>query len=476
MKKKGHDNEGFQHSVPLEIPPLQTSKVNLVYPAPEDDLYDPFSQRPQTLQYSDFGAWAHMVKGGMGTGIMAMPMAFKYGGFVLGLVGTPVVGIVAVHCVCLLVATAQHLYVRARMPAMTMPEVAYYAFKCGPSYLRRQAVYARFFVQAVLFLTYFFTIISYSIFIGAAIQQLVELWVGEAVLDSRVYIAILALPLVPLGQVRQMRQLVPCSVMANICIVVGFGITLYYLLDEAPTLDRVSMGPTAIGIPIFFSTAIYSMEGIGTVMPVENTMRNPGRLGGWNGIATRAMAFVVAIFTAIGVLGYLKFGDLVKGSIVLNLDDAIPAQVVKALLAVAITLTHPLQFYVVCELVGPVVENRVSTPNLRNWAQIGMRITLVTLSLLVAILVPNLELVIALMGAVLFSSLGLLIPAGVHLVSELAQWEDEKLKRPGASMPARVLLTVLKDAVLLTLSLLTTCAGVYSALVDNDSKSDPAQS
>ncbi|KAE8738311.1 hypothetical protein FOCC_FOCC016211, partial [Frankliniella occidentalis] len=381
MKKKVHDGkDGFEPSATLEIPPLQSSKINLVYPAPEDELYDPFSQRPQTLQYSDFGAWAHMVKGGMGTGIMAMPMAFKYGGFVLGLIGTPVVGLVAVHCVCLLVATAQHLYVRARVPSMTMPEVAYYSFKI--------------FVQLVLFLTYFFTIISYSIFIGAALQQ-----------------------------VRQMRQLVPCSVLANACIVVGFAITLYYLLDEQPGLSRVSMAPTLIGVPIFFSTAIYSMEGIGTVMPVENTMRNPGRLGGWNGIASRAMAFVVAIFTTIGALGYLKFGEAVLGSITLNLDsDLIPAQVVKALLAAAITLTHPLQFYVVFELVVPIIESRVSTPSLRNWAQIGMRMTLVTLSLLVAIAVPNLELVIALMGAVLFSSLGLLIPAGVHLVSELARW------------------------------------------------------
>ncbi|XP_052131002.1 proton-coupled amino acid transporter-like protein pathetic [Frankliniella occidentalis] len=473
MKKKVHDGkDGFEPSATLEIPPLQSSKINLVYPAPEDELYDPFSQRPQTLQYSDFGAWAHMVKGGMGTGIMAMPMAFKYGGFVLGLIGTPVVGLVAVHCVCLLVATAQHLYVRARVPSMTMPEVAYYSFKCGPSYLRRYAVYARIFVQLVLFLTYFFTIISYSIFIGAALQQLVEQWTGDSVLDGRVYIAILALPLIPLGQVRQMRQLVPCSVLANACIVVGFAITLYYLLDEQPGLSRVSMAPTLIGVPIFFSTAIYSMEGIGTVMPVENTMRNPGRLGGWNGIASRAMAFVVAIFTTIGALGYLKFGEAVLGSITLNLDsDLIPAQVVKALLAAAITLTHPLQFYVVFELVVPIIESRVSTPSLRNWAQIGMRMTLVTLSLLVAIAVPNLELVIALMGAVLFSSLGLLIPAGVHLVSELARWEDDKLEQPGRAVPARRVLTVAKDGLLLLLSLLTTCAGVYSAL-DNESKSE----
>lgn len=48
-----------------------------------------------------------------------------------------------------------------------------------------------------------------------------------------------------------------------------------------------------------------------------------------------------------------------------------------------------------------------------------MRVALVALSLLIAVAVPNLELAIALIGAVLFSTVGLLIPAGVHLVSEL---------------------------------------------------------
>lgn len=68
-----------------------------------------------------------------------------------------------------------------------------------------------------------------------------------------------------LPQIRQMRTLVPFSVMANVCIVVGFAITLYYMLDRTPSMDNINVGPTIVDLPIFFSTAIYSMEGIGTV-------------------------------------------------------------------------------------------------------------------------------------------------------------------------------------------------------------------
>ncbi|XP_034235936.1 proton-coupled amino acid transporter-like protein pathetic [Thrips palmi] len=445
----------------IPLPVLQKSTATLVS---QDDLYDPFSQRPETLQYSDFGAWAHMVKAGMGTGIMAMPMAFRYGGVVVGLLGTPLVGLICGHCVLLLVATAQHLYVRARVPAMTMDEVAYYAFLCGPHCLRRCAPAARMFVQGALFLTYFFVGISYTIFIGEAIQQLVEQWTGEAVLDRRVYIAVLAVVLVPLCQIRQMRTLVPFSVAANVCIVVGFAITMYYLLDRPPDMNRVDIGPTLLGLPIFFSTSIYSMEGIGTVMPVENTMRNPGHLGGWKGLASRAVAFIVVLFTAIGLLGYMRFGLDVKGSIVLNLDPtAVPAQVVKALLALAIVCTFPLQFYILLEQLTPVINAKVTAPNLRNWAQVGTRVFLVAASLLVAVSFNSLELVIALMGAVLFSTLGLLIPAGAHLIAELGQKADAKVSGTQRSS-AWSTLTLVKDGFLVGLSLLTTCAGVYSAL------------
>lgn len=442
---------------------LQHSTADLVS---ENDLYDPFSQRPETLQYSDFGAWAHMVKAGMGTGIMAMPMAFKYGGLVFGLFGTPLVGFICGHCVLLLIATAQHLYVRARVPTMTMDQVAFYAFLCGPPRLRCCATAARIFVQAALFLTYLFTGISYTIFIGEAIQQMLKQWTGTE-FDQRLCIASLAVVLIPLCQIRQMRTLVPFSVLANVFIVVGFGITMYYLLDETPDLDSVNMGPTLVGLPIFFSTCIYSMEGIGAVMPVENTMRNPRHLGGWWGLATRAVAFIVVLFTAIGVLGYLRFGPEVRGSIVLNLDSTLPAaQAVKGLLAVAIICTFPLQFYVLTELVTPYIKTHVTSASLQNWAQVGMRVALVTASLLIAVLL-DLELVIALMGAVLFSTLGLLIPAGVHLMAELGQRADAKSSEKPRNNKWSVV-TIVKDAVLLCLSLLTTVAGVYSALADRE--------
>lgn len=80
----------------------------------------------------DLGAFFHLLKGGLGSGIMAMPMAFMHSGLILGVIGTIVTGFVCTHCMVILVKSAQTLYFRLRIPAMGMGETAEAAFQAGP--------------------------------------------------------------------------------------------------------------------------------------------------------------------------------------------------------------------------------------------------------------------------------------------------------------------------------------------------------
>jgi proton-coupled amino acid transporter len=72
-------------------------------------------------------------------------------------------------------------------------------------------------------------------------------------------------------------------------------------------------------LPLYFGTAIYAFEGIGVVLPLENQMRTPRELRGWNGVLNTSMIIVACLYIAVGFFGYLKYGDLVLGSITLNL-------------------------------------------------------------------------------------------------------------------------------------------------------------
>lgn len=49
------------------------------------------------------GALFHLMKSSLGTGILAMPNAFKNGGLIFGLFGTLAIGALCTHCIYLLV-------------------------------------------------------------------------------------------------------------------------------------------------------------------------------------------------------------------------------------------------------------------------------------------------------------------------------------------------------------------------------------
>lgn len=55
------------------------------------------------------------------------------------------------------------------------------------------------------------------------------------------------------------------------------------------------------------------------VMPVENSMKNPHHFLGCPSVLNITMTIVVSLYTVLGVFGYLKYVEDIKGSITLNI-------------------------------------------------------------------------------------------------------------------------------------------------------------
>ncbi len=92
-------------------------------------------------------------------------------------------------------------------------------------------------------------------------------------------------------------------------------------------------------LPIFLGTAMFTFEGIGIVLPLENKMKSPQGMRGWNGVLNTAMIFVACLYIAVGFYGYLQFGDSLagKGSVTLNLpDDELLANSARLVISLAI--------------------------------------------------------------------------------------------------------------------------------------------
>ncbi|XP_043254423.1 proton-coupled amino acid transporter-like protein pathetic [Colletes gigas] len=382
----------------------------------KDELYNPFEHRDKKNTNSDLGALAHLLKSSLGTGVLAMPSAIKNGGLVIGGIGTIIIGFICAHCVHILVRSSHVLCKRTKTSSMTYAETAEAAFLYGPKSVRPFANISRIFVEIALCATYIGGACVYVVFVATSIQQVANYY-SDMDISIRTYIITLIPAMLLLGQVRNLKYLVPFSMAANVCMMVGFAITLYYVFSGIQTSTNVKLFSSIEQLPTFFATVIFAIEGIGVVMPVENSMRNPHHFLGCPSVLNITMTIVVSLYTILGVFGYLTYGEDVKGSITLNIPiEDVLGQAVKILIAIAVLFTYGLQYFVPLDIIWHSLKEQCSH-KYQGICQIIVRVAMVLFTIIVALVVPDLEPFISLVGAVFFSVLGISIPAIVETIS-----------------------------------------------------------
>lgn len=116
-------------------------------------------------------------------------------------------------------------------------------------------------------------------------------------LNYRYYILMVLVPTIAVCMIRSLRYLSPCSVIANACQFIGLGIVFYYIFRSPLQYSwNVPWIAEASRLPLFFGTAIFAIEGISVVLPIENQMRTPNDMLGWNGVLNTSMSLVVALY------------------------------------------------------------------------------------------------------------------------------------------------------------------------------------
>ncbi|XP_045763109.1 proton-coupled amino acid transporter-like protein pathetic [Maniola jurtina] len=420
----------------------------------DEKAYNPFEHREVEHPNSTIGATIHLLKGCLGSGILAMPSAFKNAGIVVGMIGTILAGVICTHTVALVVRSSQELCVIAKKPSMGFAETCGAAFTYGPKKLQSWGSFVRTVIDYSMVATYISLLCVYTVFIASSIKEAMDGWYPESDISFQVYCALCLVPLVLICQIRNLKYLVPFSATANLLIVVVFVVTMYYIFIDLPSPKEREMVASVTSWPLFFSTVIFAMEGIGVVMPVENEMSHPEKFLGCPGVLNTAMIIVISLYGVFGFFGYVQFGDAVKGSITLNLpQDQWVAQGAKLLMAVVIYLSFALQFYVPMEKINRMLAKRKSD-KYENVIQIGIRTTLLTIVVAVAVLFPNLELVISLVGAIFFSTLGLLIPA---LIDTVYRWDRDL---------GRWNYILIKNTIIMIIAVIALVSGSYVSIAE----------
>jgi len=359
----------------------------------------------------------HLLKGNIGPGILALPDAIKNSGLLVGNIGLVVMATICVHCMHILVNTSQELCRRTNRPFLTYSDVAEQCFATSSSpRLRCLSSLARTVVDVFLCVTQLGFCCVYFVFISQNLQQIFDHYFGE--INFHIYMVIILVPMLLLASIRNLKYLSPVSMLANILQFVGLGIIFYYLMQDIPYTSERKAFANWGQLPLYFGTAIYAFEGIGVVLPLENQMRTPKDMKGWNGVLNTSMVIVSCLYIAVAFFGYLKYGEAVAGSISLNLPvDEFLATLVKIVMSLAVFFTYALQFYVPVDLLNPFIQSKVSPQNSIK-AEYALRYTLVMLTFSLAAAIPKLDLFISLVGAVSSSTLAIMAPAIIDTVTQ----------------------------------------------------------
>ncbi|XP_071086834.1 neutral amino acid uniporter 4-like [Haliotis cracherodii] len=401
---------------------------------------------------SNLQSLMHLLKGNIGTGILAMPIAVKNAGLWTGTIGLLLIGVVAIHCMHLLVKCSHLLCRRTSSIALDYADVAEICLKTGPQRLRRFSTASRYLVNTMLMLTQFGFCSVYIVFVATTIQQVIHHFHPEDP-SIRVYEVIVMVLLVPYTFVKNLRALAPFSAFANLLTITGLAIIFVYIVQGLPSVESRPAFSSFEQLPLYFGTAIFAYEGISLVLPLENKMRNPQDFAGWTGVLNLGMVIVTSLYTAVGFYGYLKYGDEAKGSITLNLptDDWLYLSV-KLMFAISIFISYGVQFYVPMKIIWPVIESHLVSRRLIVYGEYLLRIVLVLITFGFAILIPHLDLLISLIGAFASCSLALIFPAFIEIITYSA--EDESISK----------LMFVKNMLIMVFGVIGFATGTYSSL------------
>lgn len=239
-------------------------------------------------------------------------------------------------------------------------------------------------------------------------------------------------------------------------MIVGISITFYYIsIDLPPITERAFAIVSIANLSLFFGTVIYVFEGIGIVLPLQREMKHPNNFSRKLGVLNIGVLILTSFVITFGFFGYWRFGDEVESSLTMNLpQDEVLAQAINIIIATGVALGYAMQFYIPIQILFPLIKRSMSCAFNNPFAsELAFRIFMVLVTFTVAILVPNVGLLISLIGAVCSNSLALVFPVIIEYLV---------MTRGDSKMP---LFHIIKNLLILGLALIGFLSGGYQSIL-----------
>jgi proton-coupled amino acid transporter len=275
------------------------------------------------------GALLLLLKSFVGTGVLFLPRAFLNGGMVFSSMVLLGVAALSFHCFILLVNT--RLKIEGSFGDMG-----------GILYGRTM----RFMILSSIVLSQIGFVAAYIVFTSENLQAFVLAVSNcKSNIDIKFMVLMQLIIFLPLSLIRDISKLGFTALVADAFIMLGL-IYLYYY-DIGTIVENKGMADITLFNPsswtLFIGTAIFTFEGVGLIIPIQESMKKPQNFPKVLGLV---MVIITVLFTSIGALSYAAYGSSTRTVILLNLpQDNKMVNAVQFMYSLAILLSTPLQLF-----------------------------------------------------------------------------------------------------------------------------------
>ncbi|RDL41215.1 Transmembrane amino acid transporter [Venustampulla echinocandica] len=275
------------------------------------------------------GATLLLLKSFVGTGVLFLPKAFLNGGMLFSNLVLIFVAGLSYYCFVLLVNTR---------------------LKVDGSFGDIGGIlYGKWMRDLILFsivISQIGFVAAYIVFTSENLQAFIL-----AVSDCKTHIGVQWLILMqmtiflPFSLLRDISKLGFTALIADVFILIGLAYLYYYdiltIVAQNGVADIVNFNPK--DWTLFIGTAIFTFEGIGLIIPIQESMKDQKKFPRVLGFV---MIIISVVFVSMGALSYAAYGSATETVVILNLpQDSKLVNAVQLLYSVAILLSTPLQIF-----------------------------------------------------------------------------------------------------------------------------------
>ena len=274
------------------------------------------------------GAALLLLKSFIGTGVLFLPKAYLNGGMMFS--NVILLGVAALSYYCFILLVNTRLKVEGSFGDIG-----------GILYGR----WMRVLILTSVALSQIGFVSAYIVFTAESMQAFVlavskcRTWI-----DIKFMVLMQLVIFLPLSLVRDISKLGLTSLIAEAFIAVGL---LYLGYFDIRTMAMNGVADITNFNPrdwtLFIGTAIFTFEGVGLIIPIQGSMKNPAK---FPPVLAGVMIFITVLFMGMGALSYAAFGSATKTVVLLNLpQESKFVNAVQLLYSLAILLSTPLQLF-----------------------------------------------------------------------------------------------------------------------------------